>query len=216
MVRLQVALDVVSLEKAINVASRVAELCEHRHLIFEAGTPLIKSEGILAVRRLSYLFENIPVVADMKTADVGELEAELAIKNGAQYTTVLALASDETISAVVRTAHALGGKTIADLMNVENLISRAIRLDELGVDVLCYHVPIDVQAAGKLDRRVVTRMIAEIKNSVKAKVAVAGGVNVETARLYADAGADILVVGRYIYAAADPGKAAKDILLNVV
>lgn len=212
MVRLQVALDVVNLEKALHVASRVAEVCDHAYLLLEAGTPLIKAVGMEAVRRLSELFSDIPVVADTKTADVGSLEAELAISNGAAYMTVLALASEETIAAAVETAHRLGGKVIADLMRVANPIERAAELVELGVDVVCYHVPIDIQRRGGIDREAVAELAKALKKTVRAELAVAGGITPATAKALAEAGADILVVGRAIYAAPDPGAAAKELL----
>lgn len=212
MVRLQVALDLVDLERALRVASRVAEVCDHTSLLLEAGTPLIKAVGMEAVRRLSNLFRDIPVVADTKTADVGGLEAELAISSGAAYMTVLALASEETIVAAVEAAHRLDGKVVADLMRVANPIERAVELVELGVDAVCYHIPIDVQRSGKIDREAVATAVKALKRRVGAEVAVAGGITPATARSLAEAGADVLVVGRSIYAASDPGAAAKEIL----
>jgi 3-hexulose-6-phosphate synthase len=212
MVRLQVALDLVNLERALNVASRVAEVCDHTFLLLEAGTPLIKAAGMEAVRKLSGLFPDIPVVADTKTADVGELEAELAISSGAAYMTVLALASEETVAAAVEAAHRLGGKVVADLMRVANPIERAVELVGLRVDAVCYHIPIDVQRSGKIDQEAVATAVKALKKKVRAEVAVAGGITPSTARSLAEAGADILVVGRAIYAASDPGAAAKEIL----
>jgi len=212
MARLQVALDLVDLEKALRVASRVAEACDHASLLLEAGTPLIKAYGMEAVRRLSSLFSDIPVVADMKTVDVGSLEAELAISSGAAYTTVLALASDETVIAVVDAAHRLGGMVMADLMLVANPLERAKELVELGVDAVCYHVPIDVQRRGKPNLRAVAAAVESLRGAVRIEVAVAGGINAAVASTLAGAGADILVVGRAIYAALDPGAAAREIL----
>lgn len=212
MAKLQVALDLVNLEEALRVASRVAEVCDHSSLLLEAGTPLIKAVGMEAVRRLSTTFSDIPIVADMKTVDVGRLEAELAISSGARYTTVLALANDETVAAVVEAAHRLGGKVIADLMCVANPVERALRLVELGVDMLCYHVPIDVQKSGALNAEAVAAVIRALKDNVGVEVAVAGGITPAIASVMASAGADVLVVGRAVYAAPDPGAAAREIL----
>lgn len=212
MARLQVALDLIDLERALRVASRVAEACEHAFLLLEAGTPLIKAHGMEAVRKLSSLFSDIPVVADMKTADVGGLEAELAISSGAAYTTVLALASDETVRASVEAAHRLGGKVMADLMLVADPVKRARELAALGVDAVCYHVPIDVQRGGGPDLGAVATAVESLKSAVNIEVAVAGGISAAVAGVLAGAGADILVVGRAVYAAPDPGAAAREIL----
>jgi len=210
--RLQVALDLTDLSRALSIASRVAEECDPKLLMLEAGTPLIKAEGIRAVRRLAEEFREIPIVADMKTADAGEVEAKLAIGNGASYTTVLAVASDETIARVVDAAHRMGGKVIGDLMCVDDPLARALELDELNVDVVCYHVPVDVQRAKGVDRASVAEVLGELASSLRAELAVAGGITPESAALYLEAGADILVVGRYVYASPDPGEAARELV----
>ncbi|RLF05360.1 MAG: orotidine 5-phosphate decarboxylase [Thermoprotei archaeon] len=207
--RLQVALDLTDLNRALSIASRVVEECDPHVLMLEAGTPLIKAEGVKAVKRLAEEFGEIPIVADMKTADAGEVEAELAIGSGASYTTVLAVASDETIARVVETAHRMGGRVIGDLMCVDDPLTRALELDELGIDVVCYHVPVDVQRARGVNKASVAEVLRELAASLKAELAVAGGITPETATLYLESGADILIVGKYIYASPDPGSAAK-------
>ncbi len=214
MARLQVALDLTDVGRALEVASRVVSACERSRLLLEAGTPLIKSCGIEAVRKLSSEFPDIPVVADMKIADVGALEAEMAISSGAAYVTVLACASDETVAAAVDAAHALGGKVVADLMpTAGDPLLRAQRLLRLNVDALCYHVPIDVQRLGA--RQVGSAVLRALKALGASEVAAAGGITPETAKVLAAWGADILVVGRFIHSAADPGEAARRILLEL-
>ena len=79
---LQLALDFVDLERAIHIAEEaVAGGVDW----IEAGTPLIKSEGLNAVRALRRHFPNHVIVADMKTMDAGRAEVEVAAKAGATY-----------------------------------------------------------------------------------------------------------------------------------
>lgn len=215
MLRLQVALDLTDLEKALSVASRVAEACDHKLILLEAGTPLIKAFGMTAVRRLAEEFSDIPVVADMKIADVGDLEAELAISSGASYVTVLAQASDETIASAVEAAHRLGGKVIVDLMAVlKDPISRTVDLLRMGIDAVCYHVPIDVQRARGVGAGSSIGVVRVLKAVGVGEVGVAGGITPETAKALVKAGADVLVVGRYVYSSTDPGQAAQSILAS--
>ncbi|MEM0023662.1 MAG: orotidine 5'-phosphate decarboxylase / HUMPS family protein [Thermofilaceae archaeon] len=197
------------------MASRVAEVCDHELILLEAGTPLIKAFGMAAIRRLAEAFSDIPVVADMKIADVGDLEAELAISSGARYVTVLAQASDETIASAVEAAHRLGGKVIVDLMAVlRDPISRTVELLRRGVDAVCYHVPIDVQRARGIGAGGSIGMVKVLKTIGVREVGVAGGITPENARALAEAGADVLVVGRYVYSSQDPGQAAQSILAS--
>ena len=213
MPRLQVALDLLNLDKAIQVASMVASVCDHKRLLFEAGTPLIKKFGMRAVKELSPLFPDIPIVADMKTADVGALEAELAVTSGATYVTVLAQASDETIRSAVEAAHRLGGKVMVDLMSsVGDPILQGERLRKLSADAVCYHVPIDVQKLKTVSWGTVMAILKLMKIIGVGEVAVAGGIGPEVSRKLVEGGADILVVGRYIHSASDPAQAAQSIL----
>ena len=83
---LQLALDFVDLPRALQVAEEaVAGGADW----LEAGTPLIKSEGLQAVRELKARWPDHVVVADMKTMDAGRAEVECAAKAGAQVVGVL-------------------------------------------------------------------------------------------------------------------------------
>ncbi len=79
---LQVALDFVDLPRALEVAREaVAGGVDW----IEAGTPLIKAEGLNAVRALKAEFPDKVIVADMKTMDAGRTEVEYAAKAGAAW-----------------------------------------------------------------------------------------------------------------------------------
>jgi len=58
----------------------------------EIGTPFIKSEGMDAIRTLRENFPEHTIVADMKIADTGSLEVEMAAKAGADIVMVMATA----------------------------------------------------------------------------------------------------------------------------
>ena len=132
-IKLQLALDFLNLKRALKVAEEAARGGVDW---FEAGTPLIKSEGLNAVRELRRLFPKAVVVADMKIMDVGRIETEAAAKAGADVVTVLAAASDSTIAECVEAGRNYGVKIEADLMEIkeEELEKRARRLEKLGVD----------------------------------------------------------------------------------
>jgi len=205
---LQVALDVLELDVAVRIArSAVRGGVDW----IEAGTPLIKSEGIKAVRALSDMFRDHYIVADMKTMDTGALEAELAIKNGARVVTVMGLAPDETILGMVEKAKSSGAYVMADLMNVEDIIRRSRELEDLGVDIVCIHLGIDQQRKMKID----FNTVKELSESVNIPVAVAGGLNKSTAPLAVKAGARVIIVGGSITKAPDPEAATREIKISM-
>ena len=72
---LQVALDFENLPRALAAAK---EAVEGGAEWIEAGTPLLKSEGLDAVRELKKAFPKLRIVADMKVMDTGAFEVEIA------------------------------------------------------------------------------------------------------------------------------------------
>ena len=70
--KLQVALDLTSKRKALEICRKVARYVD----IIELGTPLIKQEGLKIVKDFKQFKK--PIVVDLKTMDTGFLEAELA------------------------------------------------------------------------------------------------------------------------------------------
>jgi 3-hexulose-6-phosphate synthase/6-phospho-3-hexuloisomerase len=91
---LQVALDFIDLDRAMKCAREAAAGGAEW---LEAGTPLIKSEGLAVVRALREAFPHHHIVADLKVMDAGRTELEMAAKAGANSASVLGLASDATI-----------------------------------------------------------------------------------------------------------------------
>ncbi|MBW2392352.1 MAG: orotidine 5'-phosphate decarboxylase, partial [Deltaproteobacteria bacterium] len=104
---LQLALDFIDLQRALKNAQ--AGIAGGVNWI-EAGTPLIKSEGLNAVRELRKLFPQTTIVADMKIMDTGRVEVEAAAKAGANIVDVLGAASDATIQECIQAGKNYGAK----------------------------------------------------------------------------------------------------------
>ena len=201
---LQVALDFVNLKRALKIAqAAVAGGIDW----LEAGTPLIKSEGLDAVRQLRRRFPHYTIVADMKIMDVGRLEAETAFKAGANVVCVLGVADDSTIRECREAAGNYGGKVMVDLIGAAQPLKRAKEIEKMGVDYLGIHTSIDEQMRGKDP----FSWLREISQTVNIPIAVAGGINSETASKAIEAGASIVIVGGAIIKAKDPQKATQTI-----
>jgi 3-hexulose-6-phosphate synthase/6-phospho-3-hexuloisomerase len=198
---LQLALDFVDLRRAIkNAEAAMAGGADW----LEAGTPLIKSEGLEAVRELRRLFPRATIVADMKIMDAGRLEVETAAKAGANVVDVLGAASDATVRECIQAAKNYGARIVVDLIAVKDPISRAKEVEGLGADYVTVHCSIDEQMEGK-DPFETLRGVAR---GVSVPVGVAGGINSETAPQALEAGASIVIVGGAITKAVDPREAA--------
>jgi 3-hexulose-6-phosphate synthase/6-phospho-3-hexuloisomerase len=193
---LQVALDFENLSRAIPAAR---EAVEGGADWVEAGTPLIKSEGLDAVRQLKKEFPGHRIVADMKVMDTGAFEVEIAAKAGAEIVTVLGTADDDTIADAVRGGEKYGAEIVVDLLNVADPVARSRKVAELGVAAVCWHVGIDMQMAGKTP----FELLKQLAHGSPVPVAVAGGLNSESVAAATRAGARILIVGGAITKSAD-------------
>jgi 3-hexulose-6-phosphate synthase / 6-phospho-3-hexuloisomerase len=201
---LQVALDILELKRALQIAQ---ESLDGGSDWIEIGTPLIKSEGMQAIRSMRDRFPDTILVADMKIADTGTLEVEMAAKAGANIVCVLADADNSVIAEAVRASRLYGIRIMADLINVKDPISRAGELEAMGIDILCAHVGIDQQMMGKssLD------LLESLSDKVHIPLAIAGGIDAAGAGDAVRSGADIIIVGGWIVRSADVTGSTKKI-----
>lgn len=200
-VKLQVAVDLTSLDQALELMHGVAPSVD----ILEAGTPLIKQEGLRVVSAFKAKHPDKLVLADMKTMDAGELEADLAFRAGADLVTVLALAHDRTIAGAVAAARKHGRAVVADMIGIHDHGARARQLVSLGVDYVAVHSGLDEQSQG-------VRPLAEIaavKAATSLPLLVVGGIDADTVLEAKAAGAAIVAVGHAICGAPDPAGMAR-------
>jgi 3-hexulose-6-phosphate synthase/6-phospho-3-hexuloisomerase len=193
---LQVALDLLEPDRAVAIAR---EALRGGADWVEAGTPLIKSAGMEAVRRLREEFPDREIVADMKVADTGTLEVEMAAKSGAGIVCILATADDEVVREAVRAKHLYGVRIMADLINSPDPVGRAARLEELGVDIIAAHAGIDQQMLGVTS----VDLVKDLAGKVSVPVAVAGGLDAGSAAEAVRSGASIIIVGGNIVRSGD-------------
>ena len=175
--------------------------------VLEAGTPLIKSEGLDVVRKLRAMFPDTIIVADMKTMDAGRIEAEAAAKAGANVMTVLGAAGETTIRECVEAGRRYNLAVAVDLLGLADPVGFAKAAADLGVAWLDVHCAIDAQMTGADPMA----LLKDVRAATDLTVAVAGGINSETAAAAAAAGADVVIVGGAITKAADPAAATKAI-----
>lgn len=199
--KLQVSIDLVSLEQALNLLKEVAQYVD----IIEAGTPLIKQEGLRVVTAFKQAYPDKLIFADMKTMDAGELEAELAFQAGADITTVLAVANDATLSGAIAAAQKYGKFVTADMIGVQDRLQRAKELKQLGIQSLEMHWGLDEQAHHHWD----FNELRVIKDTVGIPFAVAGGINETTINQVQATGAEVAAVGGAIYSATSPAEMAR-------
>lgn len=201
--KLQVALDVLDLPSALTLAYQVAE---HVDILELGGTPLVKSAGIAAVTAIKAAHPDKLVFADLKTADAGELEAELAFEAGADLVTVMGSADDDTIRGAVAAGNKYGKQVVADMISVVEggRVARIREVSKLGVSFVEIHAGLDEQARPGYS----IEQLLEDGRQAGVPFSIAGGVKADTIGSVREAGAVVAVAGGAIYSAADPPGAA--------
>ncbi|OYV14700.1 MAG: 3-hexulose-6-phosphate synthase / 6-phospho-3-hexuloisomerase [Methanosaeta sp. NSM2] len=198
------ALDILELDRSIQIAK---EAVSGGADWIEAGTPLIKSEGMDAVREMKKALPTVRIVADMKTVDTGAMEVEMAAKAGADIVAMLASSDNSTIEDALRAARKYGVQIMMDLLTVSDPVKRSRELEALGVDYICVHVGIDQQMTG----RDTIDFLREIVKEVKTPVAAAGGIDARTGAEAVASGAAIVIVGGSIVRSAEVTASARKI-----
>jgi len=206
-VKLQIALDFLKLEDALEITREVVDYID----IVEVGTPLILREGLEAVREAKKNFPQKTILADLKIADAGAEEATMAFEAGADIVTVLALASDNTIRFAVESARKANKQVLADLIAVKDVYSRAQELRKMGVDYVCLHTAFDDRVAAERSYQ----ELAELKKIPDIQVGVAGGINQAALKQILSAKPDLVIVGRALTAASNRRELAKTFKENL-
>ncbi|MFB0560234.1 MAG: bifunctional 5,6,7,8-tetrahydromethanopterin hydro-lyase/3-hexulose-6-phosphate synthase [Candidatus Lokiarchaeia archaeon] len=205
---LQIALDNPSLEQAIRV---IKELPRSDRLILEAGTPLIKRYGVSVVSRLREVVPDVFIIADLKTLDTAQVEVDIAYEETADAAVVSGLASMASIDRFIYEANRLGIYAIIDLMEVMDPVEKLKNLKKLP-DVIILHRAIDVETTGEKPRWHLIKEMDEAFKGHKMLFAVAGGIRPETSIEALKAGADILIVGRYITQSKDIERSTREFI----
>ena len=209
----------VLLQVAIDRAESFAVIAQMRGVadILEIGTPLLKRFGVGAIATARELCPETPILADTKTVDAGDLEAEMVLGAGARLMTVLSSTSAATHAAVGRTAARFGALVVVDTITESGkpeLLPAGVTFPETFAYV-GVHSPTDARLAG--DRS--TAHIDAVSDMRRRgfRVALAGGLGPQSLDAILEAEPEIVIVGSAITGADDPREVAtwiKDRLRN--
>jgi len=207
--RLQVALDIEVLEEALDMSNKVAPFVD----ILEAGTPLIKSEGVRAIQALKEAHPAKTICADLKTADAGYLEVKMAAQAKADIVTILADAYDITIEEALRAAYDFNVEIMADLIVSRSPASRLAEIMNLNYKGTKLHYAL---VHSGLDRQASRRApLSEIESLIliqnHPRLAVAGGIQTTDIPKILAYPLEIIIVGGAITRAVNPCKAAEQL-----
>lgn len=195
---LQLALDVITDKRGMEVAQAVGDLID----VLELGTPFVFTYPLATIGEFKKALPGVRILADYKIMDGGTIISRIAFDAGADITTVSARTWDGTIEEVIREARARGAQVLVDMMGVPDgeMARRGREIEALGADYICVHRPVSVKGASSPEEPL--RILRDAVG--KAKIAVAGGITVETLAKIVPHRPDLVIVGSSIANAPDP------------
>ncbi|MCK5476731.1 MAG: SIS domain-containing protein, partial [Candidatus Aenigmarchaeota archaeon] len=174
----------------------------------------LKEEGMDVVSQFKELYPHNTIVANTRTITDAEKEFSSAFAAGADIACILAITDIEEIKKAVSVAKKYKKKVMADLIGLrecigeERLIKRAKELEKIGVDFVRYYQSENDLLHSKI---VPPKSIKRISQELSIPVAVAGGVNKQSAYNISKAGVGIVIVGSEIAKSENPAEAIKKI-----
>ncbi len=221
-------LELPQLQVALDMDADVETICAIAKQVYaggarviEAGTPAVKRHGTdLLIPALRKVAPDALLVADLKTMDVGNLEARIAFRAGADVSAVLAIGGKTKIIEALSEAVRYDRAILIDLIDCEDPLTTLEGLvNELKGNenrvVFCLHRGISEQLKGRgiYEQK---QLIAEAKKLAgRFPLFVAGGIKEGVAKDVAGAGADVCIAGSAIYNSSDPKETARRILKEI-
>jgi 3-hexulose-6-phosphate synthase len=201
---IQCALDYINLPEAMAMAYRLKDSVE----ALEIGTPLCKAEGMRAVSTIRALCPGKIILADVKSPDVGGLEAQIAFDAGADWMTVMGAAPLDTLKLALEEAQARPGhEVLVELTGIKDVLAEAKIWREAGVERMVYHRGWDEgnlsRSWAEADREAIEALIA-----MGFKMSIAGGLDLETIAFFEGLDISVFVIGRAIRETPDPAATA--------
>lgn len=154
------------------------------------------------------------IVADLKTMDRGDREAELAAKAGASAAICLGEAPVETIDSFIGACKSYGIDSMVDMMNVEYPLA-ILRKLKIIPDVVIVHRGVDEEKFNK-EKMIPLHEIHRIKGAYDILISIAGGDTIREVQRAIFNDADIVVVWKEFYqSTADTANLAKEFLKEI-
>jgi len=166
--KLQVSFDMLDLNKAIDIASKIEGFVD----ILEIGAPLIYKNGIKAIEKFKNTFPKKEIFADVKMVDRVESIIKIFSNAGTNYISILAGTNNSTIQNASKIAHSFNTKLALDLVDAYSMGQSCMDAQALDIDLIIFHDPHETtQITNLLEKW------ENVRGNTKLPIFVAGKIN---------------------------------------
>ena len=163
---------------------------KHENIIIEAGTPLIKREGIGVIKKMRAFWKG-KICADIKIVDGAYEEVLMAKQAGAYSVTALGTNSFESLKIFVETCKKYNIVSVVDMINAEKPLNLLWKSGIVPDVVLIHRGRDEENSFGKI---IQYKEIAKIKGKYSTLLGAAGGIDRKEMQTALFNNADLVVV----------------------
>ena len=193
--KLQLALDIIDLDKALKVADEVEKFVD----IIEIGTVLIYKYGDNVIKKFKERFPQKTILADAKIADSSKDAVEIFANAGADWITVLGGTNKNVIHNACSVAHDLGKKIMLDLIDAHSPGQLALEAKSLGVDAILFH-----RSTTEDSQNIFAEQWEMVKGNTQLPIFITANINKDNFAEFLSIGASGIVLGKVITNAINP------------
>lgn len=169
-------------------------------IIIEAGTPLLKREGVGVISRMKSLWHG-KICADIKIVDGAKQEVLMVKEAGGDLITAVGNASPETLRIFIETCRQVKITSVVDAINTPDPL-KALWRANITPDLVLIHRGRDEE--GSFGKVIQYKNIAKLKGKYDVMVGAAGGIDEREIQKAFFNGADLVVVN--VVRPSDPWK----------
>lgn len=133
--KLHFTYNLSDLAQAIKIAEQTAEFAD----ILGVGSLLLFKEGVKAIKTFKAAFPNKEIFAEARISEKGEAAVTMMAQAGANYISLLAGTTHNTIKKAVTAAKIFDVKIALDLLDAPSLGQSAMDAKTLGINLLIVH-----------------------------------------------------------------------------
>lgn len=192
--KLQVAFDDISLNGIDSILEKSISNID----IVEFGTLSVIRYGLSYLNTIKEKYPNCVLLVDPKIMDAPKKIAEDCFKNKADIVTVMSVAGIETVKKVIEVANKYNKEVMVDLLGEKDIENTISSLNDLDIDYICVH-------SSKNENVPPLQNFIKAKSLIKnAKIALAGGINLDNLPSIVKENPDVVIIGSMIYESEDP------------
>lgn len=202
--KLQLALDLTDLDKALAIAENVNDNVD----ILEVGTILAIESGLDSIREIRKLLPNVKILGDIRIIKAGGKLASMVYDAGADIVTIISDSTDETFEAVVKEKDKVEGREVLIEINDGYTEEQLAKWKKYGLTHLIFHRGSEITATNENWNE---KDFAEIRDlhDKGFKVYVTGGIGIEEIAHFEGVPVECFIIGRTISQAENPLEAAQ-------